>query len=225
MEKNEKWKETMDMEKNETGERKCDNVISDELLEAYKGVAPATLGHMSHLRFMDSGIKPVYRRCHVVGRAFTIWAPGGIDALILDEANTKAQAGDVIVVDRGGDTEYACIGEFRALADLKRGIAGWVVDGAVCDVVAIGDMGFPTFSRSVSALIAKSAGLEGAVQVPISCGGVVVNPGDMILGDDDGVVVLSPEEAERLLPKCLEVEQKEIKKREGNIDILTRNKH
>ncbi len=199
--------------------------ISDELIKAYENVAPATLGHMTNLRFMDSGIKPVYRRCHVVGRAFTVWSPGGIDAMILDEAVDKAQPGDVIVVDRAGDTEYACIGEFRALADLKRGIAGWVIDGAICDVVAIGDMAFPTFCRSVSALVAQSAGLSGAINVPITCGGIVVNPGDLILGDDDGVVVLSPEEAERLLPKCLEVTEREIKKREGNMELLMRNRH
>lgn len=206
-------------------EKKCEGRISDELIKAYEGIAPATLGHMRNLRFMDSGIKPVYRRCHVVGRAFTVWSPGGIDAMILDEAAEKAQPGDVIVVDRGGDTEYACIGEFRALADLKRGIAGWVVDGAICDVVAIGDMAFPTFCRSVSALVSDSVGLQGAVNVPVCCGGVVVNPGDLIIGDDDGVVVLSREEAEALLEKCAATEKKEVEKRAANMELLTRNRH
>ena len=181
--------------------------ISDDLLKAYEGVAPATLGHMTNLRFMDSGIKPVYRRCHLVGRAFTVFAPGGVDAKILNAATEQAKPGDVVVVDRGGDTEHAVIGEFRALDHLKRGFAGWVVDGAVCDVVAIGDMGFPVFSRTVSALV------------------VVVNPGDLILGDDDGVVVLSQEEAESLLPRCLEVEQREIEKRKADMALLTRNKN
>ena len=199
--------------------------ISDDLLKAYEGVAPATLGHMTNLRFMDSGIKPVYRRCHLVGRAFTVFAPGGVDAKILNAATEQAKPGDVVVVDRGGDTEYAVIGEFRALDHLKRGFAGWVVDGAVCDVVAIGDMGFPVFSRTVSALVGKQVGLQGAVNIPVVCGGVVVNPGDLILGDDDGVVVLSQEEAESLLPRCLEVEQREIEKRKADMALLTRNKN
>lgn len=199
--------------------------ISDDLLKAYEGVAPATLGHMTNLRFMDSGIKPVYRRCHLVGRAFTVFAPGGVDAKILNAATEQAKPGDVIVVDRGGDTEHAVIGEFRALDHLKRGFAGWVVDGAVCDVVAIGDMGFPVFSRTVSALVGKQVGLQGAVNIPVVCGGVVVNPGDLILGDDDGVVVLSQEEAESLLPRCLEVEQREIEKRKADMALLTRNKN
>lgn len=199
--------------------------ISDDLLKAYEGVAPATLGHMTNLRFMDSGIKPVYHRCHLVGRAFTVFAPGGVDAKILNAATEQAKPGDVIVVDRGGDTEHAVIGEFRALDHLKRGFAGWVVDGAVCDVVAIGDMGFPVFSRTVSALVGKQVGLQGAVNIPVVCGGVVVNPGDLILGDDDGVVVLSQEEAESLLPRCLEVEQREIEKRKADMALLTRNKN
>ena len=199
--------------------------ISDDLLKAYEGVAPATLGHMTNLRFMDSGIKPVYRRCHLVGRAFTVFAPGGVDAKILNAATEQAKPGDVVVVDRGGDTEHAVIGEFRALDHLKRGFAGWVVDGAVCDVVAIGDMGFPVFSRTVSALVGKQVGLQGAVNIPVVCGGVVVNPGDLILGDDDGVVVLSQEEAESLLPRCLEVEQREIEKRKADMALLTRNKN
>ena len=199
--------------------------ISDDLLKAYEGVAPATLGHMTNLRFMDSGIKPVYRRCHLVGRAFTVFAPGGVDAKILNAATEQAKPGDVVVVDRGGDTEHAVIGEFRALDHLKRWFAGWVVDGAVCDVVAIGDMGFPVFSRTVSALVGKQVGLQGAVNIPVVCGGVVVNPGDLILGDDDGVVVLSQEEAESLLPRCLEVEQREIEKRKADMALLTRNKN
>lgn len=199
-------------------------VISNELIKAYEEVAPATLGHMTDLRFMDSGIKPVYRRCKIVGRALTVRAPGGVDAKILNDVTKIAKPGDVVVVDRCGDTEHAVIGEFRALAHLQMGLAGWVVDGAVCDVIAIEEMGFPTFSRTISALVGKPVGLQGKVNVPVNCGGVVVNPGDLILGDDDGVVVLSRDEAEALLPRCLEVEQKEREKRATVSEILSRNK-
>ena len=129
-----------------------------------------------------------------------------------------------MVVDRAGDTRYAVIGEFRALADLRRGIAGWVVDGAICDVVAIGNMAFPTFCRSVSALVAQAPGIQGAIGIPVVCGGIVVNPGDLILGDDDGVVALSAEEAEKYIDYCLEVEAREVEKRKGFESILYRNK-
>lgn len=196
----------------------------DDLVKSYKGIAPATLGHMNNLRFMDSGIKPVYRNCKLVGRALTVRAPGGVDAEILNKVNDIAKPGDVIVVDRCGDTEHSVIGEFRALKHMQLGVAGWVVDGAICDVVAIGDMGFPTFSRTVSALVAKIVGLQGEINISINCGRVVVNPGDIIIGDDDGVVVLSIEEAEKLLPKCQEVEAKEIKMREQYSELLHKNK-
>lgn len=198
--------------------------VSQELVEQYKKVAPATLGHMKDLRFMDSGIKPVYRRCKLVGPAFTVKAPGGVDAEILNKVTEMAKPGDVIVVDRGGDTEHAVIGEFRALKHLQLGIAGWVVDGAVCDIVALEDMGFPTFSRTVSALVSKMVGLQGEINTAVSCGGVVVNPGDLIVADDDGVCVLSPEEAEALLPTMLEKEAKETALREQHAEILFRNR-
>jgi regulator of RNase E activity RraA len=169
---------------------------------------------------MDSGIKPVYRRCKLVGPALTVRAPGGVDAGVLSEVTALARPGDVIVVDRGGDTEHACFGEFRALKHLELGIEGWVIDGATCDVIALEDMQFPTFSRTVSALVAKLVGLQGEVNTPIVCGGVVVNPGDLIIGDDDGVVVLSPAEAEDLLPTCLEKEDKEVEMRKPYAALL-----
>jgi 4-hydroxy-4-methyl-2-oxoglutarate aldolase len=194
------------------------------LLEMASKVAPATLGHLMNLRFMDAGIKPVYRRCKVVGQALTVKAPGAVDFGVLSELNTMAKPGDVIVIDRGGDVEHATMGEFRALKMVQLGVAGWIVDGSICDVNAIEDMGFPTFARAVSALVGKPVNLQGEVNTAVSCGGVVVHPGDLIIGDDDGVVVLSAEEAEELLPKCLETENKEIEMRKQFAAILNRNK-
>jgi 4-hydroxy-4-methyl-2-oxoglutarate aldolase len=199
-------------------------VIAPDTIEQYKKVAPATLGHMKDLRFMHSGIKPAYRGCKLVGTAVTVRAPGGVDIEILNKVTDIARPGDVIVVDRCGDTEHAVIGEFRALKHLQLGIGGWVVDGAICDVIAIGDMGFPTFSRTISALVGKPVGLQGEINTPVNCGGVVVNPGDLIVADDDGVVVLSPEEAEAILPVALEKEAKETAMREQYADLLYRNR-
>lgn len=198
--------------------------IPKELIEAYRQIAPATLGHMKNLRIMDSGIKPVYRRCKMVGPAFTVRAPGGLDSDILNKVNEMVRPGDVVVVDRGGDTEHAVIGEIRALRHLQMGVEGWVVDGAVCDAVAIEDMGFPTFSRTISALVAKRLGVQGDINVPVTCGRVVVNPGDLIVGDADGVVVLSREEAEELMPAMLEKEAKETEWRKEHAALLYRNR-
>lgn len=186
--------------------------LSPEVIEGYQSVAPATLGHIAGLRVMECAIKPGYKDCKLVGVAFTVRAPG-LDISATNQACEMIEAGQVMVVDRGGDLENACIGEFRALAQQKKGVAGWVVDGSSTDILELEQMKFPLFARAWSALVGRAAGGVGEVNVPICCGGVVVNPGDLIVADDNGVVVLSPEEAERLLPICLEKEQREAELR------------
>jgi len=188
--------------------------VPQELLEAYRRIAPGTLGHFHGLRFMDSGIKPVFDGCRLVGRALTVWAPGGVDLGILNDISGVLRQGDVVVVDRGGDTEHAIVGEFRAIAQLEQGAAGWIVDGAVCDVAALRRLRFPVYSRTISPLVAKAVNLQGTINEPVSCGGVVVRPGELIVADDDGVAVLSRKEAESFLDQALAKEADEARKRE-----------
>jgi len=184
-----------------------------ELVTAYRQVAPATLGHMHDIRIMDSGMKPLFSDVTLVGPAFTV-RMRGMDRSALQRIEDHARPGDVVVVDCGGDHEHAIIGEFRALKQIRLGIAGWIVDGAATDVREIATMRFPTFARTVSALVAKNIGREGVVGVPVSCGGVVVNPGDLILADDNGIAVLSHEEAEEHLEHGLAVAERERRMRE-----------
>ena len=101
--------------------------VGPELVEAYREIAPGTLGHLTGLRFMDSGLHPVFEGCRLVGPAVTVWAPAGLDLGILAAAEALIlEPGDVVVVDRGGDTEHACLGEFRAIKSLGAGPpAGW----------------------------------------------------------------------------------------------------
>lgn len=141
--------------------------VPDALIEAYRAIAPGTLGHLQGIRFMDAGIKPVYRRCRLVGRALTVWAPGGLDIGILNEASAKAGPLDVVVVDRGGDTTHACMGEMRGLRQKRAGVAGWVIDGACTDCIELEEMGFPVLARAVTALIGKPLGLQGAINIAI----------------------------------------------------------
>jgi len=104
----------------------------------------------------------------------------------------------VIVVDGGGFSNVAVIGERIAYyMQVKRGVAGIVVDGAVRDLRGLRELGFATFCSGVTPLIFGSQG-PGAINVPISCGGVPVNPGDIVFGDDDGVVVVPRLDAERV---------------------------
>ena len=108
----------------------------------------------------------------------------------------------MLVIARGDEYRHATTGEIGCLGYMELGIAGMVTDGPIADRVAIERMQFPVFSRGSVAMTGKTGGwgIEwGAVNVPVSVGNVVVNPGDMVFGDDDGVLVASPEEARQHL--------------------------
>jgi len=188
--------------------------VDAELIAAYRGVSPSILGHWHRLRFMDVGIKPVRPGTFLVGPAFTVRAPYG-DLTAMLGVKDAARPGDVIVVDQAGESAHACMGEFRALHSIRAGLAGFVIDGAVTDVLELRAMGYPAFTRHVSPLVAKKLEVDGATGVPVSCGGVAVHPGDLIVGDDNGVCVLDPDQARELLPKVREVLAKEAGWREG----------
>lgn len=187
--------------------------LSKELIEAYRSIAPATIGHLPGARVMTSAIKPGYANCSVVGQAFTVRSVG-LDISATSKACELIESGEVMVVDRAGDVEHACIGEFRALDQQQKGVEGWIIDGASTDILEVAEMQFPIFARSWSALVGQAVGTSsGSVNGPISCGGIVVMPGDLIVADDNGVAVLTPEEAEEQLGHCQEVEERESKKR------------
>ncbi|HEY3108046.1 MAG TPA: RraA family protein, partial [Chloroflexota bacterium] len=106
--------------------------------------------------------------------------------------------GEVLVIDAGGESPTACWGEMTSLAAKVRNAAGVIVDGRVTDVVEIEDMGMPTFARGLSALVGRRLQLDGGANRPIQCGGVPVNPGDLVVADDNGIVVIPPAEAEAI---------------------------
>lgn len=183
-----------------------------ELIDAYRQIAPATLGHMHNIRFMDPAIKPLFSGVVMVGPAFTVRTEG-MDAAALTKVDELAQPGDIVVVDRGGDYKHAVIGEFRALKHIRMGLEGWIIDGAATDVLELQQMRFPVYARTVTALVAKMIKAEGAVGVPVQCGGVVVNPGDLIVADDNGVAVLSHAEAREHVEHGLAVADRERRMR------------
>lgn len=140
-------------------------------------------GHMSH------EIKPVYQDVKVAGPAITVSCHVG-DNLTLHKALEMAQKGDVLVVDAKGHKDTGGMwGELMTLAAQRKGVAGLVIDGAVRDVAAIRKMKFPVFAKAISpgGTVKETFG---SINLPITCGGIVVEPGDIIVGDDDGVVVV-----------------------------------
>ncbi len=140
---------------------------------------------------MDSAIKPLDPTCHMVGRAVTVKGYPG-DNLAVHQGINAAGEGDVLVIDLGGHTEGGHFGDICALACQMRGIVGVVIDGAVRDAQDIVELGLPVFSRGLCPAGTTKDSL-GKVNVPIVCGGITVRPGDVVLGDCDGVVVVPRE--------------------------------
>ena len=142
---------------------------------------------------MDSGIKPIDARSHMIGRAVTVQCFPG-DNLALHQGIYAAKPGDVLILDCHGYTEAGHFGDIMALACKMQGIAGVVIDGSCRDAEDIKELGLPVFVRGFNPSGTVKASL-GKVNVPVICGGIRVNPGDMVIGDCDGVVVV-PQECE-----------------------------
>lgn len=142
------------------------------------------------LRAMHGGAK-------LCGPAFTVkTAPG--DNLMVHKAIDTAQPGDVIVVDAGGDTHQAIIGEIMSRHARSRGIPGFVIDGAVRDSAFFASENFPTYARGATPRGPYKDG-PGEINVPVAIAGMVVNPGDIVLGDEDGIVVVPLADAPAVL--------------------------
>lgn len=143
---------------------------------------------MGRIGAMERTIKPLARGMKICGPAFTVKAQAGDNVMIL-KAMREARPGDVIVVDCGRCPESGPFGELAAAECQTKGLGGFVTTGSVRDTAEIIAMGFPVFSSGVSIVgtVKESLGL---INHPISAGGVIVHPGDIILGDDDGIVVI-----------------------------------
>lgn len=164
------------------------------ILERVREVEPATLGHIVENAVLDHRIQGIYRPIRAVGFAFTVRVHGD-DSAILHYALDLAGPNDVLVIDRGGERQHACLGGMVAFAAHHRGIAGAVIDGPATDIAEISGLPFPVFADGLSALTTRLGGRAGEINVPIDCGGVTVFPGDVVTADDNGVVVLRPEDA------------------------------
>ena len=157
---------------------------------------------------LASYIRPLHPGTRLFGRALTVSSQPG-DNLTLHAAVAMAQPGDVIVADMGSFTEAGHWGEVLTVAAMQRGVTGLVIDGAVRDVAAAAKRGFPIYSHGVCMKAALKVAL-GALQQPIICGGALVHPGDLVLGDDDGVVIVRPERAADVLAAARAREDAEI---------------
>jgi len=154
-----------------------------------------------------AGLRPYHRGGKLVGPAFTVKTRPG-DNLLVHKAIDMARPGDVIVVDAGGEVAQAIIGEIMTAHAAKRGIAGFVIDGAIRDADAIAGSGLPVFARGVTHRGPYKDG-PGEINVAICIAGMVVNPGDIIVGDADGVLALPQDMAAEVIAAAAAQSQKE----------------
>lgn len=165
------------------------------LVAKLEQVETATVGHWRHWGFMDRGIQPLLREKRIAGVAVTLAIPGP-DSTLLHHALGLLRPGDVLVVDRLGDDRHACWGGGVTVAAKAAGAKAGIVDGPCTDLTEIRDSDFPVWCRGLAPITTRLYDLGGRLNKPVSCGGVAVMPGDVILADESGVLVLPREEAE-----------------------------
>jgi len=190
-----------------------------ELIEAFRA-APTSIISDNLLRLPGAvGLKPFHRGGTLAGCAFTVRTRPG-DNLAIHKALELVGPGDVIVVDGGGDETRALVGEIMLTIAQYRGAAGYVIDGAIRDRAALAQSDFPVFARTAIHRGPYKSG-PGEINVPVSIGGLVIAPGDMVVGDDDGVVAFSQD----IAPTLLEAVKAQMKREEDTLAAIREGRY
>ncbi|MGO3846368.1 RraA family protein [Agrococcus casei] len=186
-----------------------------EIRERLLGVAVSQIGDsMDRLGVVDAAIRPVWPNEPFAGRAATVVTAGG-DNQAIHDAIPLLEDGQVLVINGQGVTHRALIGELMAERAQRKGCRAYVIDGAVRDVDDIAALGFPVYARAVTPAGPYRNG-PGRLGIPVAVGGVVVEPGDWVVGDRDGVCVVRASEIEQVLEAA---EAKRAKEEQQKVDI------
>jgi regulator of RNase E activity RraA len=181
--------------------------LDADIVDRFRGLASPNLADaMGRFNFMDPGIQ-IRSGLPLCGIAVTVRCRPA-DNLMVHKALAVAEPGDIIVVNTCGNTTSAVFGELMCHTAASRRLGGIVVDGAIRDVEAIARLGMPAFSRTVCAGGCDKDG-PGEVNVAISCGGTVVGPGDIVVGDRDGIAVVPRDDAVDVLTLVTQLIQRE----------------
>lgn len=186
--------------------------MSNEVSSRSERLAVASLSdamgqHGLKFQTLDARIRPVFTPIAVLGPAYTVQCYAGA-TFAVEEAIEKAEAGSVLVIAGEGYTGAVLMGELLSARAHHRGVAGAVIDGAVRDTAKLREAQWPIFAAAITPRAGTHDKL-GEQQIPISCGGVVVRPGDIIAGDDDGIVVVPHERWAEVQAWAQEIERKE----------------
>ncbi|MCS3514106.1 MULTISPECIES: RraA family protein [Pseudomonas] len=182
--------------------------VASEVLAVLLAAEPATLGHFITKGILSPRIKAHFQDVRAVGTAITVRMPGA-DGGILHYAMGCARPGDFLVVDRCGEQVTAAMGGAMAYAARQAGIAGIIIDGFVTDLGELREYALPIWSRGASAITTRVKGEEGEFCTPVHCGGVVVRPGDAVVADENGIVVIPPEQVLTLARRAIEFQEHE----------------
>ena len=182
--------------------------VDAELLKLLVKAEPATIGHFRHTGFVDPAIRALQQDVRIAGTAVTVQSAGP-DSAIVHFALGQIRPGDIMVIDRCGDHKHAITGGAVIYAAKKAGVAGVIIDGVATDFQELREFGVPIWCRGTTPVTGKMLGLGGGFCIPVSCGGVAVNPGDAIVADENGVLVLPPGDAQAAASRAIAMQKEE----------------
>jgi RraA family protein len=181
--------------------------VDTAIIGKLRSIAVSLLSDQLHRSCGSVGLQAYHAPAPMAGTAVTVKTRGG-DNLAILRAYDFCRPGDIMVVDAGGDVTNALVGGIMTFAAAKQGLAGVVLDGAIRDVAEIRQRTFPVYARGVNHRGPYKDG-PGEINVPVTVGGMVVNPGDIIVGDQDGLLAFAPHLAATVIEKALAQAQKE----------------
>lgn len=181
------------------------DLLPDALISRAGGIASSTIGHMRDHGFAH-GLAALTEANRAVGTAFTVRLPD-LDSTMLHYAVDRIEPGHVLVIDAGGRTDRACTGAMVAFAALHRGAAAIVFDGMATDLPDLVEFGIPVFARGISPRTTRVLGVEGAMNVPVTVAGATVEPGMLVIADQDGVAFLSAADFETVAERAEKAQQ------------------
>jgi regulator of RNase E activity RraA len=182
--------------------------VDPEMVALLARAEPATIGHFLDFGFVDPAIHALWQVPRIAGTAVTVRCAGN-DSTIVHYALGQLRPGDVLVIDRFGDTRHAAVGGGVAFAARASGCVGIIIDGVATDIGEIRDYAVPVWARGLSAVTTKRPFDNGEFCVPVSIGGVAVMPGDAILADENGILVLRPEQIAEAAPRAIAMQAAE----------------